>query len=89
MRNIRKKIKACEMEVIVYDRVLKIERTEVVTVSEVDDTPNLPENCILIDKKVVEGSEREVLYIMPPKDFVKHAKIIELAADTESSDGEE
>jgi len=78
MRNIRKLIKSHDLQVTVYDRVAKEERTEVHTVSEIDNKPKLPENCIVVEQKIVEGTEREILYIMSPSDFVKHATLVEL-----------
>lgn len=78
MRNIRKIIKSHDIQVDVYDRVAKEERTEIHTVSEIDSKPKLSENCIVVEQKVVEGTEREMLYTMSPSDFVKYATAVEL-----------
>jgi hypothetical protein len=75
MRNIKKTIKVREVEVVMYDRVAKEERTETFKVSEVEKLPSLPENCILVEQKDVPGSEKEVVYSMTPETFVKHATI--------------
>jgi hypothetical protein len=77
MRNIKKKIKVNSVAVVMYDRVKKEERTETITVSEVEKLPPLPENCVLIEQNIVEGSEKELVYSMTPEEFVKHAKIVE------------
>jgi hypothetical protein len=75
MRNIRKSIKVREVECLIYDRTAKAERAEIVKVAEVEEMPKLPENCILIEQKVL--SEKEVVYSMTPGTFVAHATIIE------------
>jgi hypothetical protein len=77
MRNIKKKITVRDMEVTMYDRVKKEERTETFKVSAVEKLPALPENCILIEQKVIPGTEKEVVYSMTPETFVANAKIVE------------
>jgi hypothetical protein len=75
MRNIKKKIKVQEVECVIYDRNTKQERTEKYTVAEVQKMPTLPENCVLLEQKVL--TEKEVTYSMKPETFVEHATIVE------------
>jgi hypothetical protein len=71
MRNIKKSIKVCEVECTIYDRVAKEERTIKMNIAEIDKSPDLPENCILIERKTI--AEKEVVYKMSPDVFVKYA----------------
>jgi hypothetical protein len=75
MRNLKKKIKVQEVECVLYDRIVKEERTEKFTVAEVQKMPKLPENCILVEQRVL--SEKEVVYSMTPETFVEHATIVQ------------
>lgn len=75
MRNIKKTIKVRKMNITVYDRVAKEERTITVIVPEVHKTPEIPHNCVLIEEAIVE--EKEVTYSMSPETFVEHATIVE------------
>lgn len=88
MRNIRKVIKAYDVQVYLYDRNRKEERVEVYTISEISPKPILPENCVIIEMNAIPETEREMLYIMSPQEFVKHAKMVELSSDTEPEQGE-
>jgi hypothetical protein len=68
-------MKVKTVECTIYDRTTKQERVETIKVSEVEKQPELPENCVLLDSKVIE--EKEVVYSMSPETFVKHATIVE------------
>ena len=67
----KKSIKVRAVEVAMYDRVAKEERTETFNVSEVE---KLPANCVLIEHHDIPGSEKEVVYTMTPETFVANAK---------------
>jgi hypothetical protein len=75
MRSIKKTIKVREVECVIYDRNAKSERIATFTVPEVNELPSMPDNCILIEHKVL--SEKEVTYSMKPETFFEHATIEE------------
>lgn len=77
MRTIKKTIKVHQVEVVIYDRKTKEERTETYMVSEGTERPPIPEGCVRIEQKAIPGTEKEVVYTMSPETFMKHATISE------------
>jgi hypothetical protein len=75
MRTIKKSITVKTVEQTLYNRTAKLETTRTFNVSEAENEPTLPENCVLLEQKTV--SEKEVVYQMSPETFVKHATIVE------------
>lgn len=70
MRNIKKRFKVQVTECTYYDRNGKEEKTSDVEVLE-GSMPELPENCVLLDSKVIY--EKEIDFSMTPETFIKHA----------------
>lgn len=75
MRTIKKTLKVKEVEAVIYDTVVKQERTVNLTVTEIEKEMKLPQDCVLISSKVID--EKEVVYKMSPLDFIKFATIEE------------
>lgn len=73
MRNIRKTMKVKEVQLTVYDTILKTEQVIETTVTEAGENANIPEGCVLISAKTL--NEKEVTYKMTPQEFVKYATI--------------
>jgi hypothetical protein len=68
-------VKVQKIERALYDRKEKKEITDTATLATGGDMPDLPENCILLEQKVLE--EKEVTYKMDAATFFKYATIEE------------
>lgn len=84
MRAITKIIKVRQVECTIYDRTAKEERVELHTVAETSKMPTIPENCILIEQKIL--SEKEVKFSMSPEKFVALAEKAELATEQKTEE---
>jgi hypothetical protein len=75
MRTIKKNVTMKTVEITVYDRAAKEERTTTAEISDFSEPLTLAPNCVEIERKVI--SEREVTLAMPPEVFVKYATVQE------------